>query len=38
MLKKINRLMAAYYDAKRQGEKRRAAVIYKKLYKLGVIL
>lgn len=35
---KINRLLAAYYDAIRHGEKRRAAIIYKKLYKLGVIL
>ena len=38
MLKKVNRLMAAYYEAKRQGEKRRAAKLYKMLWELGVIL
>lgn len=37
-MEKINRLIAAYYEARRQGEKRRAAVIYKKLYKMGVVL
>lgn len=37
-MKKINRLIAAYYDARKNGEKRRAAIIYKKLWDLGVIL
>lgn len=37
-MEKITRLIRMYYEAKRQGEKRRAAVIYKKLYRLGVIL
>lgn len=37
-MEKITRLIAAYYEARRQGEKRRAAIIYKKLWGLGVIL
>ena len=35
---KVRRLMTAYYDALKHGEKRRAAIIYKKLYKLGIVL
>lgn len=38
MMKKITRLIAAYYDARRNGEKKRAARIYKMLWDLGVIL
>lgn len=38
MMQKVNRLLTAYYEAKRNGEKRRAAIIYKMLYDLGVIL
>ena len=38
MMKKVTRLLNAYYEAKRNGEKRRAAIIYKMLYDLGVIL
>lgn len=35
---KINRLLSAYYEALRQGEKRRAAIIYKMLWDLGVVV
>ena len=37
-MEKVTRLIKMYYEAKHNGEKRRAAVIYKKLYRLGVIL
>lgn len=37
-MNKINRLLSAYYDAIRHGEKRRAKVLCKKLWKLGVIV
>ena len=37
-MEKLNRLIKAYYEAKRNGEKRRAARIYKMLWDLGVIL
>lgn len=38
MLNKVNRLLSAYYDAIRNGEKRRAAIIYRMLWDLGVIV
>lgn len=38
MEKYVNRLMAAYYEACKQGEKKRAAILYKKLYNMGVVL
>lgn len=37
-MNKINRLLAAYYDAIRHGEKRRAKVLCKMLWSLGVVV
>ena len=38
MEKRITRMIAMYYDACRNGEKKRAELIYKQLYKAGVVL
>ena len=38
MAEYVRRLIAAYYEAKHNGEKKRAAHIYKLLWKVGVIL
>lgn len=35
---KVTRLINAYYEAKRNGEKRRAAIIWRMLWEVGVIL
>lgn len=35
---KINRLLSAYYDAVRSGEKRRARLLGKMLWDLGVVV
>ena len=35
---KVKRLIAAYYDAMDRREKKRAKVIYKMLWDLGVVL
>ena len=35
---KVNRLLSAYYEAKHNGEKKRAKIIYKMLWNMGVIV
>lgn len=37
-MEKVNRLLSAYYEAVKQGEKRRAAVLCKMLWKMGIVV